>query len=182
MTGVAPSEPALPPAPHAGKAASIAIQILVAISVGLGVIRVCNVAVVAGISMEPTLVTGDHVVFSKLARIERGDLIVLRSPADGAIIIKRVVGVPGDRLIINGPDVWLNGHYLYEQYRVLSAWTPEPAGVTISVGQHQYFVLGDNRSLSDDSRAFGPISDHQVLGKVWLYTSSGHVDLVGLPF
>jgi signal peptidase I len=181
MTGIASPRSAAPAGSRARKAASTTIQILLAISVGLAVIRVCNVAVVAGISMEPTLTNGDHVVFSRLARVERGDLIVFRSPADGAILVKRVVGVPGDRLLISGPDVWLNGHYLYEHYRVLSVWTPEPAGVTVSMKQNQYFVLGDNRALSTDSRAFGPISDHQVLGRVWLHTSGERFNLVSLP-
>jgi signal peptidase I len=119
-------------------------------------------------SMEPTLIPGDRVLVDK--RIHgrsgprRGDILVFRYPRDPTrMYIKRVVGLPGDRVEIRSGRLYANGREVIEPYvnGVPSGdYGPE------TVPPDAYFVLGDNRNNSEDSRAFGSISRGALLGKV----------------
>jgi len=131
---------------------------------------------VVGGSMSPSLSTGDLVLASKLDyRVhdpQRGDIVILKDPMDPSKdFIKRVIGMPGDRILIHDRQVFVNGQQLQEPY-IGSAWvaTPnwpdqpaEPDGEIVPPGS--YFVLGDNRDHSSDSRLFGYISRDQIEGK-----------------
>lgn len=139
---------------------------------------VANIVHISGDSMTPTLYSGEVVLVSKLegwlARvglqpIARGDIIYFRAPLPNGwranhLYIKRVIGVPGDRITIVSDQVFVNGSPLFEPYtRGASRFNmPEQ---TVPAGH--YFVMGDNRVPlgSSDSRHFGSIPKHYVRGR-----------------
>jgi len=119
--------------------------------------------------MLPRLVDHDRLFINKFvyqfAAIERGDVVVFRYPRDvQKSYIKRVIAVPGDRLRIDHGQLWLNGHptselYVPEQYR------DSRSMAEIVVPAEEYFVMGDHRSISSDSREFGPVEHKLIYGK-----------------
>lgn len=128
---------------------------------------------VEGVSMEPGLRSGELVVVSQIAydfgaQPQRGDVIVLHPPSDpSTVYVKRIIGIPGDQLFITPSAVYVNGHKLNEPYIQLidpSAAENQPLGkVTLTSGQ--YFVMGDNRQNSTDSRVFGYVPRQNIIGK-----------------
>ena len=129
---------------------------------------------VEGTSMLPGLEDQERIFINKfvyrLEPIERGDVVVFHYPRDPSkSYIKRVIGIPGDRIVIDNGRVYVNGDPLPEpyvpwQYRDFRS-LPETV-----VPPHSYFVLGDHRSLSNDSREFGPVADRFISGKaVFIY-------------
>ncbi len=127
-----------------------------------------NLSVVRGSSMAPGIQDGDRILIEPwsylLGPVERGDVVVLRYPLDPEIdYIKRIIGLPGDRVTLARGRVWVNGGLLEEPY-VESA---DPASVlTMTVAPGHYFVLGDNRPRSSDSREFGLVPGAYVRGRV----------------
>ena len=130
---------------------------------------------VVGLSMYPTLNNGDLLIASKLDyRIhppERGDIVIMKDPLDPSRnFIKRVIGLPGDRILIRDGHVFVNGAQLEEPYvdaaRVAGSWpTRSGSGSGEAVPPDSYFVLGDNRDHSSDSRYFGYVNRDQIEGK-----------------
>jgi signal peptidase I len=129
---------------------------------------------VEGTSMLPRLENQDRLFINKFlyrfSSIERGDVVVFRYPRDPQkSYIKRVIALPGDRLCIEHGTVWLNGKplpeaYVPEQYRDLRSMAE------IVVPEGSYFMMGDHRSISSDSREFGPVERSLVYGKaVYVY-------------
>jgi signal peptidase I len=124
---------------------------------------------VEGGSMEPGLEDQERIVINKLVyrleSIERGDIIVFRYPRDTRkSFIKRVIGLPGDHIHISYGHVYVNGEQLPESY-VPSDYLDARSYSEIVVPNNSYFVLGDHRSMSNDSREFGPILRSYVYGK-----------------
>jgi signal peptidase I len=128
---------------------------------------------VEGVSMQPGLQSGDLVLVSQIAydfggKPQRGDVIVLHPPSDpGTVYVKRVIGLPGDQLFITPDAVYVNGHKLNEPYIQLldpSAAENQPLG-KVTLGPGQYFVMGDNRQNSTDSRVFGYVPRQNIIGK-----------------
>jgi signal peptidase I len=124
---------------------------------------------VEGTSMMPSLEDQERIFVNKfvyrLEPIERGDVIVFRYPRDPSkSFIKRVIGLAGDRIRINAGQVWVNGKRLEEDY-VPRAYEDLRSYSETVVPPGSYFVLGDHRSLSNDSRDFGPVSDSYIYGK-----------------
>src|SRR5579875_2459961 len=124
---------------------------------------------VEGTSMMPTLQDQERVFINKfvykLEPIERGDVIVFRYPRDPSkSYIKRVIAVAGDRVRIEAGVVFVNGHRISEPYvpRMYEDVRSYPETV---VPPHSYFVLGDHRNLSNDSRDFGPVDVSYIYGK-----------------
>lgn len=121
---------------------------------------------VDGFSMEPSLHTGELVIVNRLAyrfgSPSRGDVIIFHPPVDpGQEYIKRVIGLPGDQIKIENGEVMVNGELLSEPY---IAAAPAYQGDFI-VGDHELFVLGDNRNNSSDSHNWGPVPLDSVVGK-----------------
>ena len=124
---------------------------------------------VEGTSMMPTLDDQERVFINKfvykLEPIERGDVVVFRYPRDTAkSYIKRVVAVAGDRVKIEDGVVFVNGHRMREPY-VPDAYEDVRSYPETVVPAHCYFVLGDHRNLSNDSRDFGPVDESFIYGK-----------------
>ncbi|MEZ0481747.1 signal peptidase I [Planococcus sp. SSTMD024] len=125
--------------------------------------------IVEGGSMQPSFHENDKLVLSKATTIGNFDTIVFFAP-DGSRFIKRVIGVPGDHLQIAGGEILLNGQPLEEPYLDEGGNTgiTAPAGITseFSVPPDCYYVLGDNRGNSTDSRVLGFIQEQDVIGEV----------------
>jgi signal peptidase I len=124
---------------------------------------------VEGGSMEPGLEDQERIFINKLVyrleNIERGDIVVFRYPRDTSkSFIKRVIGLPGDRLRIGFGRVYLNGQLVPEPYVPLEYLDGVSYSETV-VPANSYFVLGDHRSSSNDSRAFGPVLRSYIYGK-----------------
>ncbi|MBV8304094.1 MAG: signal peptidase I [Acidimicrobiia bacterium] len=127
-------------------------------------------------SMAPALVPGDRVLVSKLSYrlhdIHRGDIVVFKRPPhleagpEVKDLVKRVIGLPGDTVEARDGEVIVNGTALTEPYVPKGAVTTSVAPTHIPA--HHYWVMGDNRSVSEDSRYFGPISQSLVVGRVFL--------------
>jgi len=124
---------------------------------------------VEGGSMEPGLEDQERIFINKLAyrleNIERGDVIVFRYPRDTRKnFIKRVIGLPGDRVRVTDGHVYLNGRLVPEPY-VPEEYLDSRSYSEVRVPSDCYYVLGDHRSMSDDSRDFGPVSRTLIYGK-----------------
>ncbi len=130
---------------------------------------------VSGTSMYPTLSDGNYLLIDELTyRIrppERGEIIVFHDPQDySTYFVKRIIGLPGDRVIINNGSVTIddaqhpNGLLLKEPY--LSAGTVTSGHYDVMVPQGEYYVLGDNRPLSYDSRSWGFMPASDIVGLV----------------
>lgn len=136
---------------------------------------------VSGASMDPLFSNGDYVLVDELSYYfrppQRGEVIVFRYPNDEkTYFIKRVIGLPGERIIIRGGKVYVadadtpNGKMLAESYLPEgTATSPHQGGRTeFILGAHQYFTLGDNRSYSFDSRDWGFVDSKEIMGAVRL--------------
>ena len=124
---------------------------------------------VEGTSMMPSLADQEHIFINKfvyrIEPIQRGDIIVFRYPRDPVkSFIKRVIAVAGDHVRIDDGRVFLNGKLVVEDY-VPRAYQDDRSYPELVVPPDSYFVLGDHRSLSDDSRDFGPVASSYIYGK-----------------
>ena len=138
-------------------------------------------------SMEPTLQPGDRVVVSKLDHnYQRGNIVVFNTPpgevkacgpSDANQLIKRIIGLPGETISSRGDQVLINGQPLPQP------WFPAaPLGQpikTTDIPKNEYYVMGDNRAHSCDSRYWGPIAKQSIIGKVvfriWPVSKMGSV-------
>lgn len=124
---------------------------------------------VKGTSMMPNFHDGELLLTEKISyRFSdpaRGDVVVFRSPAyDGRDLIKRIIGLPGNKVRITDGVVYINDINLVEPYE-----TQQTRGnLELTLAQNEYFVLGDNRISSSDSRSFGTVEKKYIVGRTWL--------------
>lgn len=129
---------------------------------------------VEGTSMLPRLEDRDRLFINKfvyrVSAIERGDVVVFHYPRDPEkSYIKRVIALPGDHLRIDHGEVWLNGKHLAENY-VPDEYRDDRSYAEIVIPDDCYFMMGDHRSISSDSREFGPVERSLIYGKaVFVY-------------
>lgn len=145
---------------------------------------------VSGSSMEPTYMSGERILVDKLSKhfegYARGEVVVLNPPSDDYIdYIKRIVGVPGDIVKIldcniyisrDGEKFVLDENYMYNNTCTRSG--PKYAeGRSIKLDENEYFLLGDNRNVSADSRFFGVVTGDRITGRVifrfWPFNKAG---------
>ena len=124
---------------------------------------------VEGTSMMPSLDDQERIFVNKyvyrLESIQRGDIVVFRYPRDPSkSFIKRVIGLAGDRIRIESGEVFVNGEALEEDY-VPAAYADQRSYGEMVVPPNSYFVLGDHRTMSNDSRDFGPVNVGFIYGK-----------------
>jgi signal peptidase I len=121
---------------------------------------------VSGQSMEPHIAPGEYVLINTVAyRVgapHRGDIVAFRSGDARGLFIKRVIGLPGDRVRVDRGSVFVNGSPLSEPYVRYSDVRSFPEA---TVPPSSVYVLGDNRAESEDSRFFGPIADDRLVGR-----------------
>jgi signal peptidase I len=131
---------------------------------------------IKGDSMEPNFHDGEYLLSDKityrLREPKRGDVIVFEAPgANGDEFIKRIIGVPGDNVAVKDGGIFINDKKLNEVYIPKTTTTTAGAfmreGNNVTVPEGYYFVLGDNRSFSSDSRAWGFIPKNKITGKAW---------------
>jgi signal peptidase I len=182
MAAPQPSAAAAAPAPTS--AASSLLRevfevVVLAVILYLGISFAVQAVHVEGLSMYATLDDNDYLIANKIDyRLHaplRGDIIILRPPADNSKdFIKRIIALPGEKLLIRDSVVYIDGHkldepYLPEAWVQLNNWPPagqgSPDGAVMP--PNQYFVMGDNRNRSQDSRIFGPIGRDRIDGRAW---------------
>jgi len=133
-------------------------------------------------SMENTLLIGDRVLVDRISwrfsEPERGDIVVFHPPGPGPVLIKRIVGMPGDTLALRDGAVYVDGRRLSEPYVRHVDDRPEPTepfdtGLSWALQQPckvpvgSYFLMGDNRTDSKDSRDFGPVARGKLVGRAF---------------
>lgn len=128
---------------------------------------------VEGVSMEPNFHQDQYVVVDKISYIiskpQRGDVVILKFPGDPekTKYIKRIIGLPGEKITILNNKIYINDQLLREVYLPIGRPTrPEMSQV---LGQDEYFVVGDNRENSNDSRVWGTASKKYLIGKAIFY-------------
>jgi signal peptidase I len=176
-----PQRPAVSAAPTSNSTASSLLRELVevvvlAVILYFGISFAVQAVHVEGLSMFATLDDNDYLIANKidyrLHAPQRGDIIILRPPTDNSKdFIKRIIALPGERILISAGIVYINGHkldepYLPEAWTQLRDWSPGGPDGTL-VPANNYFVMGDNRNRSQDSRVFGFISRDRIDGRAW---------------
>lgn len=129
-------------------------------------------------SMIPTLQIGDHILVNKFiyrfTDIERGDIIVFKFPKDESRdFIKRVIGIPGDKIEIRDKKVYINDKELDEPYAIHeeqggASYHPRDSFGPIIIPENKYFMMGDNRENSMDSRFWGFLDKNKIKGKAFI--------------
>lgn len=129
---------------------------------------------VEGNSMEPTLHQNDHVVMEKFSKIKRFDVVIFQL-SDGTTYIKRVVGLPGEKITYQDDVLYVNDQPIEEDFIAKTKknkkihspnFTTQEIMDSETIPPDTYLVLGDNRNFSKDSRVFGGVKAEEIIGKV----------------
>ena len=132
-------------------------------------------SLVDGHSMEPTFYGQDRLVVSRvhylLGEPQRGDILVFNSlvpseAANGTMLIKRLIGLPGETVELRDQQIHIGGQPLDETYVKEPCRISSCSERTWELGENEYFVMGDNRNNSRDSRRFGPVPLYKIVGQV----------------
>jgi len=133
---------------------------------------------VKGASMEPNLYDHEYLVINEIGyrfyEPQRGDIVVFRYPYDlSEYFIKRIIGLPGERVKIENDQVNIyNAKYpdgvQLDESSYLPAGIVTSGNIDVTLGQEEYFVMGDNRTSSLDSRSFGSVPGKDIVGRTWI--------------
>lgn len=152
---------------------------------------------VVGDSMAPTLESGDRLILNRLGEVDRFDVVVFPAPdtgSDDEEYVKRIIGIPGDEITYYKDDLFINGELVEEHYlEPLKATDDEsqvtndfslidvPGSTSAVVPPESYFVLGDNRQVSKDSRMFGFVPADEIEGtsslRIWPFDRIGFLEV-----
>ena len=131
---------------------------------------------VDGASMNQNLNDGDILLLYKMAKIDRFDVVVLDEEYDNEIIIKRIIGLPGETIEIKDNKIYIDNVEMPDEY----AYGDTSDYEKTTLGEDEYFILGDNRLISKDSRYFGPIKKSEIMGeavfRLWPFSDFGLID------
>jgi len=122
-------------------------------------------------SMAPTLLVSDRVIVNKLqykfTEISRGDIVAIYLPEEDKDLVKRVIGLPGEEInLTDNGEIYIDGEKLNEPY-ISENVEPYYNNEFFELDPDQYFLMGDNRNNSSDSRVFGPVKSSLIFGKVF---------------
>jgi len=133
---------------------------------------------VKGASMEPSFHDYEYLIIDEITfrfrQPQRGEIIVFHSPTRSTdYYIKRIIGLPGERILIKNGEISIyNEDFPYgiilDESNYLELGSQTPGQIDLILGPDEYFVLGDNRNASLDSRSFGPILRKNIIGRTWL--------------
>lgn len=132
---------------------------------------------IKGQSMDPTFKNGEFLLTDKLSyrfgEPQRGDVVVFKAPPDDKDeFIKRIIGLPGEEVMVKNGRIYINNQLLEEQYLESTVYTQAGnylmEGKSATVPSGEYILIGDNRPHSFDSRNFGPIRKEKFTGKAWV--------------
>ena len=130
---------------------------------------------VRGESMQPNFHDKDYLIIDELsyrfADPKRGDVVIFRFPQDPSqFYIKRIIGMPEETVEVNGGQVTIINQDHPEGFKVNESYLDKttPGDVKIKLDPKEYFVLGDNRDASSDSRRWGPLPKHLIIGRAWI--------------
>jgi len=150
----------------------IVVTVIIAIVIFFLLQSTIQMCPIVGSCMEPNLYEKDRIIINKVVyhfnNPEPGDIIVFLPPhksKDSGPYIKRVIGLPDDTVEIKGGAVYINGSPLYEPY------VKNPPNYTLAkriIAENEYFVLGDNRPIADDSHNGWTVPQENIIGKAWL--------------
>lgn len=139
---------------------------------------------VTGYSMAPILSNEERILIDKLSYHfsdpERFDIVIFQNGEEEKYFLKRIIGLPGETICIKDGRVMINGVYLQEEIETDLILNPGIAAKEITLGEDEYFLLGDNRNNSEDSRfeTVGNVKRGNIVGKAWLLVTT--LDEVGL--
>lgn len=167
--------------PTLGAVATFVVEIVQIAALALAIILpvryfLVQPFVVAGVSMEPNFADGEYLIIDELSfhfrQPERGEIVVFHPPSgeEKQFYIKRMIGLPGEEVEVNDGKITIynadnpNGFVLTEDY--IDDYTPGRDSETL--GEDEYYLMGDNRDASFDSRAFGPVPEENLIGRVWI--------------
>jgi signal peptidase I len=165
------------PTPQSGiqKAASLLRELIETVLIAVIIFLLLQIVVknfrVTGESMQPSFVDGQFLLVDKISyrfvQPKRGDVVVFRYPRDpGEDFIKRIVGLPGETVRIAEGNVYIDGDLLLEPY-LQGQSTLNYRSLETALGEDEFFVLGDNRRYSSDSRTWGPVARRDIVGRAW---------------
>ena len=181
----APSTDAVPPTSSRRRRVIVEWVVLIVVAVAISFLvrtYVVQTYFIPSKSMEPTLLVGDRIVVNKLAvefgTIHTGDIMVFTAPPAVAIdcndavpvLVKRVIGLPGQHLFSVGTTIYVNGHALnqwWTHYATLGTPIASPSH-PITVPENHYFMMGDNHANSCDSRTWGSVPRSDMIGKAFI--------------
>jgi len=132
-----------------------------------------TLSIVDGVSMEPNFHNGEYLIIDRwhynFGEPSRGDAVVLKFPGDPEHkkYIKRIIGLPGERIEIREGNVYINGQMLNEAYIPASVQTLADQPINRVMEPEEYFIMGDNRMNSNDSRIWGTADKRFLIGKAW---------------
>jgi len=130
--------------------------------------------IVEGQSMLPTFENNDYLITEKVSYTlrapQRGEIIIFHPPDNASVnYIKRIVGLPGDQIEVKDGNVYINSQKISESYLTSDKQTQATTqNLNVKLKENEYFVLGDNRNHSRDSREIGPIPKQNIVSKIWV--------------
>ncbi len=144
---------------------------------------------VSGASMEPNFESGEYLLIDEISyrfrEPQRGEVIVFKYPNDpSTLFIKRIIGLPGETVEIRDGKVIIYNLQLPEGKILEEPYIKEETqgNIKISLKKNEYFVLGDNRSHSSDSRSWGPVSRENIIGRAWVSVlPSKGIEILKIP-
>lgn len=165
----------------------ILLVVFTAAVLGYGFVAFCfQTVIVRGPSMEPTLSDGEKVAVNKLSymfsSVERGDIVAIQAMgSDEYYDVKRVIGLPGDKIAIVAGRFVVNDKELEESYGYDTIRSPGRMATPVTLGDKEYFVVGDNVNSSEDSRfsSYGNVQQSEIRGKVFYRLTKGRRGKIG---
>jgi signal peptidase I len=166
-----------------GSLARFALEIVEIVVISLAIILPIRYFLVQpfyvkGASMEPTFDDKEYLIIDELSyrmrHAERSEVVVFRYPLDPRqFFIKRVIGLPGETIKVSGEKITITNDahpegFVLDESAYLSPDVPTHGDRTVKLAPDEYFVMGDNRTASLDSRTFGPLPAQNIVGRVWI--------------